>query len=89
MSNQFHLIERFTRLDHNTLKLDLTFMDPKNWGDKQWGGFTRTLKLQSDPLQEWLCVPEVDEKFDEEIMKPTSGSEHLNLPKGDSSTPKK
>ena len=88
MSNQFHLIERFTRLDHDTLKLDLTFMDPKNWGDKQWGGFTRTLKLQSDPLQEWLCVPSLDAEFNEKIMKPTYGSQHLELPNGDSSSPK-
>ena len=81
MSNQFHLVERYTRLDHDTLKLEMTFYDPKNWGDKPWGGFTRVLKLQSDHLQEWICVPEVDEKFNEKIMKPTYGSEHLNLPK--------
>ena len=84
MSNQFHLVERYTRLDHETLKLEMTFYDPKNWGDQPWAGFTRILKLQSDHLQEWICVPEVDEKFNEKIMKPTYGSEHLNLPKDSS-----
>ena len=89
MSNQFHLVERYTRLDHDTLKVEMVMSDPKNWGDKSWGGFTRILKLQPDHLQEWICVPEVDEKFNEKIMKPTYGSEHLELPKGDATgTPK-
>jgi hypothetical protein len=81
MSNQFHLVERYTRTSYNTLKIEMTFYDPKYWGDQPWGGFSRTLKLQTDQLQEWICVPEVDARFNEKIMKPTYGSEHLNLPK--------
>ena len=81
MSNQFHLVERYTRTSYDTLKIELTFYDPKNWGDKSWSGFTRTLKLQNDQLQEWICVPEVDAEFNQKIMKPTYGSEGLNLPK--------
>ena len=81
MSNQFHLIERYTRISYNTMKVDMTFSDPKVWGDKVWGGFTRILKLQNDQLQEWMCVPEVDSEFNRKIMQPTYGSEHLNLPK--------
>lgn len=81
MSKDFHLVERYTRLDPNTLKLEMVFTDPKTWGDKSWGGFTRILKLQHDRLQEWICVPAVDDEFNEKIMKPTYGSKYLNLPK--------
>lgn len=86
MSDQFHLVERYTRTSYNTLKIDMTFYDPKYWGDTPWTGFTRTLKLQTDRLQEWICVPEVDAEFNQKVMKPTYGSQHLNLPK---SEPKK
>lgn len=84
MSKEFHLVERYTRTDYNTLKIELTFYDPKVWGDKPWGGFTRILKLQNDKLQEWICVPEVDAEFNKKVMKPAYGSEGLNLPKGQS-----
>jgi hypothetical protein len=86
MSNQFHLIERYTRVSHDTLKIEMTFSDPKVWGDKSWSGFTRILKLQDDQLQEWICAPEVDAEFNQKIMKPTYGSQGLNVPK---SQPKK
>jgi hypothetical protein len=84
MSKDFHMVERYTRLDHDTLRVEIAFSDSKLWGDKTWGGFIRILKLQPDQLQEWICVPEVDAQFNEKIMKPTYGSEHLNLPKNDS-----
>jgi hypothetical protein len=86
MSDQFHLVERYTRTNYNTLLIEMTFYDPKVWGNKPWSGFTRTLKLQDDQLEEWICVPEVDAKFNQKVMKPTYGSEGLNLPKD---TPKK
>jgi hypothetical protein len=81
MSDQFHLIERYTRTSYNTLTIEMSFQDPKVWGDKTWSGFTRVLKLQDDQLEEWICVPEVDAEFNKKIMKPTYGSEGLNLPK--------
>lgn len=31
MSDQFHLVERYTRVTYNTLKIDMTFDDPKFW----------------------------------------------------------
>jgi hypothetical protein len=86
MSDQFHLIERYTRTSYNTLTIEMSFQDPKVWGDKIWSGFTRVLKLQDDQLEEWICVPEVDAEFNRKIMKPTYGSQGLNLPKD---TPKK
>jgi hypothetical protein len=81
MSKEFHLVERYTRTDYNTLKIELSFSDPKVWGDKSWSGFTRILKLQQDQLQEWICVPEVDSEFNRKVMAPTYGSQGLNMPK--------
>lgn len=81
MSNQFHLVERYTRISYNSLKVDMTFYDPKFWGDKAWSGFTRALTLQDDQLQEWICVPEVDSEFNQKVMKPAYGSDGLNMPK--------
>ncbi len=86
MSDEFHLVERYTRTDYNTLKVDMTFYDPKYWGDKAWSGWTRVLKLQNDRLEEWICVPEIDAEFNKKIMEPVYGSKGLNLPK---SVPKK
>jgi len=81
MSKEFHLVERYTRTEYNTLKIEMTFYDPKAWGDKAWSGFTRILKLQEDKLQEWICVPEVDSEFNKKVMAPTYGSQGLNMPK--------
>ncbi len=86
MSKDFHLVERYTRVSYNTLKIEMTFYDSKFWGDKPWKGFQRILKLQTDHLQEWICVPEVDAEFNKKIMVPTYGSKGLELPKD---TPKK
>lgn len=83
MSDQFRLVERYTRTKYNTLKIDMTFYDPKYWGETPWTGFTRTLKLQTDHLQEWICAPEVDSEFNQKVMKPTYGSKNLNLPKSE------
>ena len=81
MSDQFHLIERYRRTSYNTIKVEMTFYDAKFWGDKPWAGFTRVLKLQNDRFQEWICVPDVDAEYNQEVMKPAYGSKKLNVPK--------
>jgi len=80
MSDQFHLVERYTRTSYNTMKIEMAFYDPKFWGDKPWTGFTRTLKLQNDQLEEWICVPEVNAEYNERILKPATNSKGPNLP---------
>ena len=80
MSDQFHLVERYRRVSYNTLLVDMTFSDPKFWGDKSWSGWTQTLKLQNDRLEEWICVPEVDALYNKEVMKPAYGSKRLEQP---------
>ena len=87
MSKEFHLVERYARTDYNTLKIDMAFYDPKAWGDKPWSGSTRILKLQTDQLQEWICVPEVDSEFNKKVMAPTYGSQGLNMPKNEPKPP--
>ena len=47
MSKEFHLVERYTRTDYNTLKIELTFYDPKAWGDKPWTGFNQDIKAST------------------------------------------
>jgi hypothetical protein len=57
-SDQFHLIERFHRVDHDHLVLDMTYSDPKAWGDKSWPGFRKYFKLvQKEDFQEFICSP--------------------------------
>jgi hypothetical protein len=81
MSKDFHLVERYSRPSYDTLKIEMTFSDPKAWGDKSWTGFTRVLKLQTERLQDWTCAPEADEHFNQQIMAPAYGSTGLNMPK--------
>lgn len=75
-SDAFHLVERFTRIDHDHLVIDMTFYDSKAWGDKPWPGHRRYYRLvaedqvfennyKSDPFSEWICSPADNRKFDQ------------------------
>lgn len=86
MSEQFHLVERYTRVSYNTLKIEMTFRDPKFWGDQPWTGWTRTLNLQDDRLEEWICVPQVNTEYKRQVLEPAYGSKNPQVPKG---SPKK
>src|SRR3984885_3345178 len=46
ISDEFHLIERFQRTRHDVLELDMTYCDPKAWGDKCWPGFKKYFLLE-------------------------------------------
>jgi hypothetical protein len=48
-----HLTERFTRVDADTLKYDVTIDDPSTW-TKPWGA-TLMLKKSSEPMFEYAC----------------------------------
>ena len=59
-SNALHLVERFRRVNHDTLQVDITFDDPKTY-TKPWTG-KKTFQIQ-DPIpgmldnvmcEEWL-----------------------------------
>ena len=77
-SDAFHLVERWTRVDHDHLILDMTYYDPKAWGDKSWSGFRRYYHLvpiqevhdktyQFDQYTEWICSPEDNKNFDKRV----------------------
>jgi hypothetical protein len=56
MSDAFHLVERWRRVDANRLELDVTYYDPKAWGDKSWGGLKKEFVLQANSqLMEGYC----------------------------------
>jgi hypothetical protein len=69
MSDQFHVIERFRRVDHDYLELKMTYCDPKAWGDKCWAGFDKYFLLQppDNPIQEFICTPEQVDFYDSRI----------------------
>jgi hypothetical protein len=77
-SDAFRLVERFTRVDHDHLVLDMTYYDPKAWGDKSWPGFRKYFHLvpieqvhdriyKLDQFTEWICSPEDNRKFDQRV----------------------
>lgn len=59
-SDAFRLEERFRRVDHDHLRLDMTFYDSKAWGDKPWPGFVKYYELAPPgeaPAEEFICSP--------------------------------
>ena len=79
-SDAFHLVERYTRVDHDHMVLDMTYYDPKAWGDKSWPGFKRYYHLvpiekvhdntyKFDQYTEWICSPEDNKNFDKRVTE--------------------
>ena len=79
-SDAFHMVERFTRTDHDTIQIDMTLSDPKAWGDKSWPGFHKYYHLvpiekvhdlvyKSDYFTEWICSPEDNKNFDKKVIE--------------------
>lgn len=57
-SDAFHLVERIHLLDHDHLEIDLTYFDPKAWGDKSWEGFRKFYKRTTpQAFEELVCSP--------------------------------
>jgi hypothetical protein len=73
-SDALHLVERFRRLDNDTLELDVTFDDPKAYTKP----FTvkRTFTRSPSPPTEALCSLSEMQSFQNEVMKPTVPSPH-------------
>ena len=53
MSNEAHVIERFSRGDNNTLEYDFTVTDPLSW-DEPWSARV-PLRASPDPVFEYAC----------------------------------
>jgi hypothetical protein len=71
-SDALHLIERFRRLDHDTLELSVTFDDPKAY-TKSFTG-KRVFKRSSSPLEVTPCSLTEMQSFNDEVMKTTTQS---------------
>ena len=56
------LVERWHRVDADTLELQMTLTDPKAY-TKPWVGDTQTFKRQKFALYEEICVPSEEEFF--------------------------
>ena len=71
MSDAFHLVERWQRVSPNKMELDVTYYDPKVWGDKPWGGLKKTFIFQPNmQLMESFCSIGDNAKFGEIFTKP-------------------
>ena len=72
MSDAFRLVERYRRVDHDHLELDMTYYDSKAWGDKSWPGFKKYFKLQpaDSPLQEYICNQADEGAYNKRIADP-------------------
>ena len=53
MSNQAEVVERFTRVDANTIEYDFTVTDPLSW-DVSWSA-KFPLRESPDPVYEYAC----------------------------------
>jgi hypothetical protein len=69
-SEQTHLTERYRRLNHDTLELQVTIDDPKSY-TKPWVSPPKLHKLEPGwEIAEWFCAAEEDKAYDEVVRKP-------------------
>jgi hypothetical protein len=69
-SEQTHLTERYRRLNHDTLELQVTIDDPKSY-TKAWASPPKLHKLEPGwEIAEWFCVVDEDHAYDQVVRKP-------------------
>ena len=74
-SDAFRLVERFRRVDHDHLVIDMTYYDPKAWGDKSWPGFHKYYNLvPKDDFQEFICSPREYQEYQNRITNTMNGA---------------
>ena len=77
-SEQMHLTERYRRLNHDTLELQVTIDDPKSY-TKPWVSPPKLHKLEAGwEIGEWFCVVEEDKAYDEVVRKPAGVTPEQN-----------
>ena len=65
-SDQMRLVERWRRVDKDTLKLDMTLTDPKTYS-KPWVAETITFVNPKAAIFEEICSPSEEHRFNDEI----------------------
>jgi hypothetical protein len=73
-SEQTHLTERYRRLNHDTLELQVTIDDPKSY-TKVWVSPPKLHKLEPGwEIAEWFCVIDEEKVYDEDVRKPAGAA---------------
>jgi hypothetical protein len=74
-SEDMHLIERYKRVDRNTMSIQLVVEDPKAY-TSTWVGDTKNYKLLTGKkayMEELFCIPEEEDAFTNRIRMPAVG----------------
>jgi len=70
-SDAFRLEERFTLTDRDHLTIDMTYYDPKAWGDKAWPGFKKLYRRTTpEDFEEFICSPREYMEYDKRVTAP-------------------
>ncbi len=65
-----HVIERYRRLNHDTLELQITMDDPKAY-TKPWVNPPKLYKMEPGwEIGEWFCVVDESNTYDRVVRKP-------------------
>jgi hypothetical protein len=69
-SEQMHLIERYRRLDHDTLEMQITMIDPKAY-TKPWVNPPQRFKLEPKwEIAEFFCIVDEENSYGDAVRKP-------------------
>ncbi len=69
-SDKMHLTERYRRLNHDTLEMQITMDDPKAY-TKPWVNPPKLHKLEPGwEIAEWFCVIDEENAYSEAVRKP-------------------
>jgi hypothetical protein len=69
-SEQMHLTERYRRLDHDTLEMQIIMDDPKAY-TKPWVSPPQKFKLASSwEIAEFFCIVDEENSYSETVRKP-------------------
>ena len=74
-SEDLHLVERYRRVDHDDMTLQLIVEDPRAY-TATWTGDTKTYKLLKGKkayMDELFCIPEEEDAFTNRIRMPAVG----------------
>jgi hypothetical protein len=76
-SDQLHLTERYKRVDHDTLTMQLIVDDPKAYA-KTWVGDTKIFRLltgKDATMEELFCIYSEENAFTNRIRMPAAGKD--------------
>jgi len=74
-SEAFRLEEHFRLVDHDHMLIEMTYHDPKAWGEQAWPGFRKYYKRTSkEDFQEFICSPREYEEYETTVGNAIAGS---------------